>query len=175
MAHSTKRPSEQPEVVCISWIQQSFNKSKSQNSWTSFFLFGVHWGMHQVLFHIHPWITGLHYVISGFTHTSSGHGSTPHYMYRIEVEVPACMIISSSFFFGWSEKNLSNTTLSYSLTKWRLSLVYQIIKFIIKIHYFFFLWKVVSRWRAQLIYIYDCACASSFRTMPVSMHDPGDI
>lgn len=37
MAHSTKRPSEQPEVVCISWIQQSFNKSKSQNSWTSFF------------------------------------------------------------------------------------------------------------------------------------------
>lgn len=28
MAYSTKRPSEQPEVVCISWIQQSFNKSK---------------------------------------------------------------------------------------------------------------------------------------------------
>lgn len=104
MAHSTKRPSEQPEVVYISWIQQSFNKSKSQNSWTRFFLFGVHWGMHQVLFHIHPWITGLHYVISGFTHTSSGHGSTPHYMYNIDVEVPACMIISSSFFFGWSEK-----------------------------------------------------------------------
>lgn len=83
-------------------IVQQIEKSKQLNKF--FFLFGVHWGMHQVLFHIHPWITGLHYVISGFTHTSSGHGSTPHYMYRIEVEVPACVIISSSFFFGWSEK-----------------------------------------------------------------------